>query len=46
MARSFEGQGNRKTRKQQEDTRRMALRRAIERREDERRLLAQLSDFP
>ncbi|PVZ10492.1 MULTISPECIES: PA3496 family putative envelope integrity protein [unclassified Pseudomonas] len=46
MARSFDVQVNSKTRRQQEDARRMAFRRAIECREDERRLNDLLSDFP
>lgn len=46
MTRSFDGQVNSKTRRQQEDARRMAFRRAIESREDERRLLDEISDYP
>jgi hypothetical protein len=46
MARSYEGQATTKTRRQEEDTRRMAFRRAIESRTDERRLLAEIVDFP
>ncbi|MFF7707309.1 PA3496 family putative envelope integrity protein [Pseudomonas sp. NPDC007930] len=46
MARSFEGPATSKTRRQQEDARRMAFRRAIECREDERRLLSEISDYP
>lgn len=46
MARPFDVQVNSKTRRQQEDSRRMAFRRAIESREDERRLTDMLSDFP
>jgi hypothetical protein len=46
MARSYEGPGSSKTRRQEEDARRMAFRRAIESRTDERRLLAEIVDFP
>ena len=46
MARSYEGQGSTKTRRQEEDARRMTFRRAIESRTDERRLLAEIVDFP
>lgn len=46
MARSYEGTPNSKTRRQEEDARRMAFRRAIESRAEERRLLAQILDFP
>ncbi|MBF7142404.1 MULTISPECIES: PA3496 family putative envelope integrity protein [Pseudomonas] len=46
MARSYEGSGNSKTRRQEEDARRMAFRRAIESRIEARRLLASTFDFP
>ncbi|MBA1241507.1 MULTISPECIES: PA3496 family putative envelope integrity protein [Pseudomonas] len=46
MARSYEGSTNSKTRRQEEDARRMAFRRAIESRIDERRLLADTLDYP
>jgi hypothetical protein len=46
MARSYEGPGSTKSRRQEEDARRMAFRRAIESRTEERRLFAQIVDFP
>lgn len=46
MARSYEGTPNSKTRRQEEDARRMAFRRAIESLIDERRLLADTLDYP
>lgn len=48
MARSYEGsqQQASKTRRQQEDQRRMEFRRAIESHCDQRRLLAEISDYP
>lgn len=47
MARSFDGSSQTsKTRRQQEDARRMAFRRAIESRTDERRLMDEISDYP
>lgn len=46
MARSYEGPGSTKSRRQEEDARRMAFRRAIESRTEERRLFAQIIDFP
>lgn len=46
MARSYESLGSNKTRRQEEDTRRMTFRRAIESRTDARRLLAETVDFP
>lgn len=45
MARSYEGSSG-KTRRQEEDARRMAFRRAIESRSEERRLMAEILDFP
>lgn len=49
MARSLEGAqapSSSKTRRQQEDQRRMEFRRAIESHCDQRRLSAEISDFP
>jgi len=46
MARSYEASTNSKTRRQEEDARRMAFRRAIESRIEERRLLADTLDYP
>lgn len=46
MARSYEGSTSSKTRRQEEDARRMAFRRAIESRIEERRLLADTLDYP
>ncbi|EIK97436.1 hypothetical protein PMM47T1_06616 [Pseudomonas sp. M47T1] len=49
MARYFDGsqeQGNSKTKRQQEDQRRMEFRRAIESYSEQRRLLQEISDFP
>lgn len=49
MARYFDGsqdQGTNKTKRQQEDQRRMEFRRAIESYSEQRRLLQEISDFP
>lgn len=47
MAQSYEERNSAvKTRRQQEDQRRMEFRRAIEHRCEQRRLLAEIGDFP
>ena len=46
MARQYEDSSTVKTRRQQEDQRRMAFRRAIEDRCEERQLLKSISDYP
>jgi hypothetical protein len=46
MTRSYEGHGTGKTRRQEEDARRMAFRRAIESRIEARRLWADTLDYP
>lgn len=46
MARPCEGNSAVKTRRQQEDQRRMAFRRAIEDHTDQRQLQLQTSDYP
>ncbi|WP_242169640.1 MULTISPECIES: hypothetical protein [unclassified Pseudomonas] len=46
MARQYEDSSSVKTRRQQEDQRRMAFRRAIEDRCEERLLLQSITDYP
>ncbi|ALI07507.1 MULTISPECIES: PA3496 family putative envelope integrity protein [Pseudomonas] len=46
MTQSYEERSAVKTRRQQEDQRRMAFRRAIEDRYEQRQLLAEISEFP
>ena len=46
MARQYEDSSTVKTRRQQEDQRRMAFRRAIEDRCEERQLLQSITDYP
>ncbi|KJH88426.1 MULTISPECIES: PA3496 family putative envelope integrity protein [Pseudomonas] len=46
MTQSYEERSAAKTRRQQEDQRRMAFRRAIEDRYEQRQLLAQISEYP
>ncbi|WHS60326.1 PA3496 family putative envelope integrity protein [Pseudomonas sp. G2-4] len=46
MTQSYEERSAVKTRRQQEDQRRMAFRRAIEDRCEQRQLLAEISEFP
>jgi len=49
MARYFDGSqehGNSKTKRQQEDQRRMEFRRAIESYSEQRRLLLEIADYP
>ncbi|QHD09898.1 PA3496 family putative envelope integrity protein [Pseudomonas fluorescens] len=46
MARQYEDSSSVKTRRQQEDQRRMAFRRAIEDRCEERQLLQSITDYP
>ncbi|KAF2409026.1 PA3496 family putative envelope integrity protein [Pseudomonas antarctica] len=46
MARQYEDSSTVKTRRQQEDQRRMAFRRAIEDRCEARQLLQSISDYP
>lgn len=46
MTQSYEDRSAAKTRRQQEDQRRMAFRRAIEDRYEQRQLLAEISEFP
>lgn len=46
MARQYEESSTLKTRRQQEDQRRMAFRRAIEDRCDQRQLQQSISDYP
>lgn len=46
MTQSYEERSAVKTRRQQEDQRRMAFRRAIEDRCEQRQLMAEISEFP
>ncbi|WP_260958416.1 PA3496 family putative envelope integrity protein [Pseudomonas citri] len=46
MTQSYEERSAVKTRRQQEDQRRMAFRRAIEDRCEQRQLMVEISDFP
>ena len=46
MTQSYEERSAVKTRRQQEDQRRMAFRRAIEDRYEQRQLMVEISDFP